>query len=126
MRVWVTLLALSAFGAGLGVGWWASARAQEPAQVDSAFAAFERRFCDEFELEPARARAFHALLENYEKDLERAREQALTVGMASTGPELAQLGRRYRDWMRNFVLPPDARDHFDRLSQDAVVWKTVE
>ncbi len=126
LRVWICLCALCAFGAGLGIGWWTRGQKDRTQVEQSAFHAFEQRFCAEFDLEPARARAFHALLQNYEKDLERAREQALSDGMASQGPGLAQLGRRYRDWIRNFVLPPQSREQFDRLSQDSLAWKTVE
>jgi hypothetical protein len=126
LRPWVLLLAIASFGAGLGAGWWSRGQSEAQPAAEPAFAGFERRFVEEFDLSSDRARALRALLANYQQDLGRVEQVALTSGMAGQGAELSRLGVRYRDWIRNLVLPPDQRDRFDQLSQDLATWKGVE
>ncbi len=118
VRLWVILLALTCFAAGLSAGMVLA----RPAQVasDEPFAEYRRAFQQRFELEPERERLFGELLRNYQRDFDASRERVLAASRSQLEPELAELGLRYRQLIRDHVLPPARREEFDQLAREWV------
>lgn len=113
VRVWVVLLALTSFAAGVGAGLYlARPSAPQPGTAE-AFEAYRSAFSREFQLDAERSRLFGELLRNYQRDLDAARERVLAASRSELEPELAELGQRYRQWIRDHVLPPEQRATFD-------------
>ena len=73
-------------------------------------------FLTSFELSPERTRLFAELMRNYDQELEDLHQEALETSMSEMEPRLSRFGLRYRDMIRNHVLPVDQRDEFDRLA----------
>ena len=119
LRLWIAVLALVCFGAGTGLGLYIerSARGESAPGND-----YEALFLREFELSPERRRLFEELMGNYKKEVEEVRQRALADSLDQIELDLGALGRRYRDWVRNRVLPEDQRPRFDALSQ-AIAWQ---
>ena len=123
LRSWVACLALICFGAGAIAGALFERQrsgADEPA--DGPFQAYRELFEDHFELSPERQRLFAQIVRHYQRDLEDVRERALEDSMGSLEPDLVRLGLRYRDLIRNHVLPEAERTEFDRLAA-ATPWQ---
>ena len=120
LRVWIAVLAGTAFCAGLAGGlYWGERRAAVD-QLDGDYSAVYRRmFEDEFDLSPERRRLFEALLERYDEEVEEVRQRALAQSVIRLDEDLAALGVRYRDAIRNHVLPRAQQEHFDRLVAQA-------
>lgn len=118
LRLWVLLLALTAFLVGAATGPWVarwlfpSARAAE----QGPFEQYERALVETFQLGPERRAPLHAILEEYRHDLERIKDRHMADYMSSIEPELRERGRFYRDLVRDRVLPEGQRAEFDRLS----------
>jgi hypothetical protein len=89
------------------------------------FEDYQRMFLSEFDVSPERAWLFSQLMRNYDDEIEDLRQTALENSMAELGPELNRLGLRYRDQIRNHVLPEDQRGDFDRLAL-ASAWPTPD
>ena len=121
LRLWIASLAATSFLAGgaggllLGGTGRAEIRGAEP------FEDYQRMFLARFDLSPERTWLFSELIRNYDRDIEDLRQTALENSMAELTPELNRLGNRYRDMIRNNVLPEDQRPEFDRLAL-ATAW----
>lgn len=116
LRAWICVLAGTAFCAGLAGGlYWGERRAAAGEFSGSHSEAYRRMFEDEFDLSPQRRRLFEELLERYDEELEEIRQRALAQSVSRLEDDLAALGVRYRDAIRNYVLPDDQQQHFDRL-----------
>jgi hypothetical protein len=120
VRLWVILLALTCFAAGLSAGLGLARPAPAPVRSDEPLAEYRRAFQQRFALEPERERLFGELLRNYQRDLDASRERVLDASRSQLEPELAELGLRYRQLIRDHVLPPARRDEFDQLSRQWV------
>jgi hypothetical protein len=117
LRLWVSVLALTAFLAGLACGplimaWFFP---QERAIASGPFADYERMLVREFQLEAERSEPLHAILEQYRRDLESIKDRHMADYMSAMESELRDLGRACREEIRDNVLPPDRRAEFDRL-----------
>lgn len=124
LRLWIASLALVCFLAG-GAGGLLVARGSRPGGgALGPFEDYRRMFAAHFDLSPERARLMGELLRNYHKDIEDVRQRALEASMSDLEPDLNRLGLRYRDLIRNHVLPEDQRAEFDRLAA-ASPWPTV-
>jgi hypothetical protein len=116
LRAWICVLALTAFGAGLAGGLYAGElRAAAAVPPGSHSQAYRQMFEETFELSPERRRLFEQLLERYDAEVEEVRQRALAASITGVQEDLAGLGVRYRDAIRNHVLPLDQQEHFDRL-----------
>jgi len=125
LRLWIVLLACSAFGAGLGIGWFASSKIQARDQRESGpFENFQRRFGRTFKLTAERERLLGELLANYQRDIEGLEKAQLDSGRADLEKQLVKLGLTYQDLIRNSVLPPDQRSEYDRLAF-GLEWKAT-
>lgn len=120
LRLWVAILALTAFLAGLACGPLLARRFLEPVHAAPAgpFVEFERRLAEQFELSADRREPLHALLEQYRRDIESIKDRHLADYMTAMEPELAELGRTYRERIRDRVLPEAKRAEFDRLAAE--------
>lgn len=120
LRAWIGVLAGTAFCAGLAGGlYWGERRAAADALTGDYSEAYRRMFEAEFDLSPERRRLFEALLERYDDEVEEVRQRALAQSVIQLEEDLAALGVRYRDAIRNHVLPDDQQAHFDRLVAQA-------
>ena len=116
LRAWICVLAGTAFGAGLAGGLYlGELRAASAAPFGSHSEAYRCMFEESFELSPERRRLFEQLLERYDAEVEEVRQRALAASISGVQDDLAALGVRYRDAIRNYVLPDDQQEHFDRL-----------
>ena len=68
-RLWIVLLALTSFFAGLAGGLLVSIY-RFPAPTTGSFSEYERRLTEEFGLTPERAQRLHQILSSYDADLE--------------------------------------------------------
>ena len=116
LRVWICVLAGTAFCAGLAGGlYWGERRAAASELTGSHSEVYRRMFEEEFALSAERRRLFEQLLERYDEEVEEVRQRALARSVSQLEGDLAALGVRYRDAIRNHVLPSDQQQHFDRL-----------
>ena len=119
LRLWILVLAGTCFAAGLGAGvLMGSSRAagRAPAQGSAdPSAEYRRLFEATFQLSPRRRELAGELLRRYDEEVEEIRQRALAASIAEVEDELARVGLRYRDAIRNHVLPPQERERFDRL-----------
>lgn len=124
LRSWVASLALISFLAGglAGVLLERQLSAAEPGP-SGPFEDYRQLFSERFDLSPERERLFEQVVQHYQRELEEVRQRALEDSMGTLEPELVRLGLRYRDLIRNHVLPRTDRPEFDRLAQ-ASPWAT--
>lgn len=116
LRAWICVLAGTAFGAGLAGGLYVGElRAASAVPPGSYSQTYRHMFEETFELAPERRRLFEQLLQRYDAEVEDVRQRALAASISGVQDDLAALGVRYRDAIRNHVLPRDQREHFDRL-----------
>lgn len=124
LRLWVALLALSAFAAGLAAGALVTeARAGEPPRGSEPFADYRLAMVERFGLEPERERLFGELLRNYQQSIDETRERLLAEHRPELERELAEIGARYQAYIRDHVMPPARRAEFDALSAE---WRTIQ
>jgi hypothetical protein len=121
LRTWIGLLALVCFLAGLASGLLFAEReaAREPQR--GPFADYQRLFASHFELDSERRRILAGLLQSYDEDIARIRDRHTAEFLSAMEPELRDRGLRYRNIIRNELLPEDDRAEFDRLEREYVV-----
>jgi hypothetical protein len=115
LRGWVLLLALTSAAAGFAAGLFVHGRLSRRPVAEGPFGGYERLFVERFELSPERARLFQAVLASYNHEIEGLKDRQVADSMSAMEPELVRLGAKYRDLIRNRVLPPEKRAEFDRL-----------
>ena len=94
-------------------------RAASGRPPEGPFEHYERLFLARFDLSPERERLFAQVLRHYQRELEGIRLGAIEDSMDTLEPELVHLGLRYRDLIRNHVLPESERGEFDLLAKAA-------
>jgi hypothetical protein len=115
LRLWIGLLALVSFTAGVASGMMLSARNTPPPRWGE-LADYETMLVDHFQLSPERARCLRALLQEYERDFVRVvRSQRENEYIASHGAELGAKSQEYERLIKEKVLPPSRREEFARL-----------
>ena len=114
LRLWVTLLAAVSALAGLAGG-MLLAEGGKPAAHSGPFADYERLFLSEFQLDAERAELLHQVLRNYHREIENAKQRHIDAYISAMEPELRRCALRYRDLVRNHVLPADQRARYDEL-----------
>ena len=123
LRVWIALLALTCFAAGVSSGLFLAAERREPARSDQPFGNYRAAFVERFGLDPTRAALFEDLLHEYHEELEAARTGLLARSRSELEPQLEQIGVRYAEAIRDHVLPPERRAEFDALKSE---WRTIQ
>ena len=114
LRVWIGLLALVSFTAGIASGMMLSARTAPPLRWGR-LADYESMLLERFDLSGERARCLRVLLQAYEREVERTHSQRFAEYMALHGPDLSPKAQEYESLIREKVLPPSRRDEFARL-----------
>jgi len=107
-RVWILILALVAFSAGMAAGVLLSFR-QHPAREAGPFHAFESRMIETFDLDPERVRNLRYILQDYQERIEALKER----NIAALDPELVRIGETHRDLIRTWVVPERHRQEYD-------------
>lgn len=120
VRIWVVILTLTAFLAGLACGPFVSHWFVEPPRptAEGPFAEYERLMTQTFQLPKERAEPLRAILEQYRRDIESIKDRHLADYSSAMEPELSELGRKYREQIRDRVLPEGKRAEFDRLARE--------
>jgi hypothetical protein len=113
LRLWVALLALVSFAAGGAAGTLAAAEVFRPAPEAGPFTAYERGLVRTFQLSPERTALLHVLISGYQRDIERIKSAHMAHILSTMEPELADIGRLFREQIRDKVLPPDRRADFE-------------
>ena len=113
LRFWIVLLALLSFAAGGAAGTLAAASYFRPAPEAGPFTQYERDLTATFGLSPERSALLHVLMEDYRRQIDRIQSRHVAESLSAMEPELARIGRSYREQIRDKVLPPGARAHFD-------------
>lgn len=121
LRVWILVLVLVAFLAGLASGIWISAANLPAPPPQGPFADYQRMLVETFGLSPERERALGVLLASYQKEIEGIKDQHMADYMIAMEPELRTRGRYYRDLIQNRVLPEERRSAF-ASSEFVQVW----
>ena len=107
-RLWVLVLALTAFCAGLAAGVLLCSR-RLPAQGPRPFGAYEERMIEAFDLDPERVRNLRYILNDYQDQIEALKES----NIAALDPKLVKIGRDHRELVRTWVVPEHHRQEFD-------------
>jgi hypothetical protein len=123
VRVWIALLALTCFAAGLSSGMFLAAQRKQPELSREPFEDYRAAFVERFALEAQRAELFRDLLREYHEELEAARTGVLARSRSELEPQLEQIGVRYAEAIRDHVLPPERRAEFDALKSE---WRTIQ
>ncbi len=125
LRLWIVLLALTAFGGGLGIGWFAANRDHERearARNSGPFAGFQAEFERTFKPSAERSRLLQELLAVYEREIHQLEQAHLENGRSDLEAKLDTLALNYRERIRDNVLPADKRSEYDRLA-GGLDWK---
>lgn len=110
-RFWIVLLALVAFLAGAAAGvLWAIDRA--PVRERLPLDGYEDRLALEFGLDPEQRQDLRTILNLYHADIEDLKVRQ----MGGAEADLVKLGLTCRDRIRKWVLSPEERARFDRLT----------
>lgn len=115
-RLWALLLTLVSGLAGVAGGMLLADQMRAPAVDTGPFGDYERLLVDEFDLDSVRSRHLSDLLRNYRRDIVEVEQRHLSTYRSALEPELARLGQRYHDLIRNHVLPANRRPRFDELA----------
>lgn len=113
-RLWIVLLALTSFFAGLAGGILTGTRIAPRAVERGPYDDYAEMLVRAYDVPPERARHLRAFLEQYHRDLEdlKARQAA------GAEPELIRLGEICRQRIREYVLTDEGRADFDREAGD--------
>ena len=109
-RLWILLLALTAFLAG-GAGGILVGRELAPVVERGPFADYENLLSDSFSLDEAARRDLRYILERYHAEVEACEADRAAL----FEDELEEIGARWRERIRTWILTPDQRQTFDRL-----------
>jgi hypothetical protein len=123
VRLWVVLLCLTCFAAGLSAGTIAAGTGPAVQAPSGPFDAYRTALVARFRLDPERERLFGELLRNYAQAIEAAEERLLQRSRPELERELAEIGALYQGYIRDFVVPPERRAEFVALSGQ---WQTIE
>lgn len=105
-RMWVMVLALTTFFAGLAAGVLLSFRGD---RVERPLGAYEQRMTEAFDLDEERVRNLRWILRDYQEKIDALKES----NIAALDGELVKIGRNHRELIRNKVVPEHHRQQFD-------------
>lgn len=111
-KLWVVILALVSFLAGLAGGALAAPRVVSLPDPGP-FANFQARLTETFELSEQRRAALRGVMEEYQRRLEKVEARFVS----ETAEERARLGIECVNTIRKHVLPEEARAEFDLMAE---------
>lgn len=107
-RLWILVLAVTAFCAGTAAGVLLSFR-RHPLQTPRPFAAYEARLTETFDLDDERVTNLRYILQDYEDQIEALKDR----NIAALDPELVKIGLDHRELIRTWVVPAHHHQQFD-------------
>ena len=107
-RLWVAVLTLTVFCAGLAAGVLLSFR-RHPLQEARPFAGYEARLTETFDLDEERVTNLRYILQDYEDQIDALKERNIDA----LDPELVKIGLDHRELIRTWVVPAHHRQQFD-------------
>ncbi|MEY2785483.1 MAG: hypothetical protein RL277_1693 [Planctomycetota bacterium] len=116
VRLWVLLLALVSFGAGLAAGVFWTTQRMRPEPAAGPFDQYRADLVREFRLSPEREKHLGKILAAYEQEIVQIKDRFQATTMAQMEPELAERGRYYRSVIQNQLLPPGERERFQQMA----------
>jgi hypothetical protein len=120
-RLWILLLALVSFLAGVAAGLVGSEYAGTEDVPERAFGDFERRFADEFDLDDVSRSFLAELLARYTLEIERIETRYTAEAHDQMEPELREAGEKLRIGVHDKLLVSDSqRSRFDHLLKNTL------
>jgi hypothetical protein len=116
VRLWIALLALVSFGAGLAAGIWGTTLHLRPEPPAGPFDQYRDELIQTFQLSPERAKHLSKVLAAYEQEIAAIKDRLQADTMSQMEPELAERGRYYRSLIQDHVLPVSQRDRFQQMA----------
>lgn len=107
-RLWILILALTSFCAGLAGGVLLGL-GRAPAAETGPFLAYETRMREAFGLDEERMRHLRYILDRYQDKIEGLKER----NIAALDDELVEEGETHRELIRTWVVPEHRRQEFD-------------
>ncbi|MCC7011326.1 MAG: hypothetical protein IT454_02090 [Planctomycetes bacterium] len=123
LRLWIALLALTCFAAGVSAGLMLAPDEPGPARGSQPFDAYREAFVGRFRLSAERQRWFDETLRNYAAAIEDSRARVLARSRPELERELSEIGAVYQGFIRDHVVPPEQRAEFDELCGE---WQTIQ
>ncbi len=117
-RVWILVLGVVCFLSGLATGVIYSEQTRQQPSLEGPFSDYCELISTRFDLDSQRRELFEALLQHYEEDLQKIQDQHAANYATAMEPVLSELGIRYRDLIRDHVLPENRRSEFVALCDD--------
>jgi hypothetical protein len=109
-RLWILILTLAAFAAGLAAGVLVG-RETATLEAEAPFAPYMERLVRDFDLDPEQKRNLRVALVEYDQTIERLRDRVLSTQQF----ELIRAGEDCFYKIREYIIPIDRRSEFDRL-----------
>ena len=117
-RFWILIASVIWFVSGVVVGLTAAGVWKQDLPEPSPVEHYTARMISEFGMKPERAQLFRELMAEYQEEIEDVREQHMAQQASSMEPEMARLGSRYTELIRDRVLTQVQREQFDRLASE--------
>jgi len=115
LRLWISILALVSFLAGVAAGLVAGEYSRKAPPDERFFGDFEREFVEHFELDAVRQSHLAELLLIHRAEIEKIKHRHTAELNAQMEEEFRSAGLEYRSLVRNHLLPERQRHEFDRL-----------
>lgn len=116
LRLWVLVLAVVSFAAGLATGVWGTAARLKPLAKAGPFDDYKVLLLREFPLSPEREGHLDTILAAYDRDIQAIEDRHMADTMSSMEQELEERGRYYRGLIQDRVLPENQRERFARMA----------
>lgn len=122
-RVWIVILALVSFLAGVAAGLVGSEYARRDVAAQRDLGDFERRFAKAFDLDPEGRRFLAERLASFNAEIESIQlnheVQQATEAHTLMEPRLQEAGKMFREDIRDILLVTEVeRAKFDRMMDD--------
>ena len=112
IRVWIVLFALVSFVAGTATGHIITERSHQEIS-ERQLSDYEQHFAETFQLAPVRVEHLRTVLVQYEREVERIKDEHLLLYRSNMDGQLRALSEEYNRYLRDKVLPPQQRAEFD-------------
>ena len=118
-RLWIVVSSVVWFVAGTVFGLIASGHWAPDEPEPSPIEHYTDRMISEFDLQGDRARYFRILMDKYQEEIDRAKEDHMARQASAMEPRLRDLGLKYKEHIKNHVLSEEQRAQFERLTAES-------